>query len=517
MDSKDNDLIPPQFERLDAVPKDIEENYQWDSDALTRAHKEWETIQRNYEKTRSAYGFNHPAMSRKDNNERGSNDELTPLQGGMRNTKLYSDLDTDTVSRSKYKACLTTIGSIAAISFILVLFGVLQHLQSEKYAQRQVRHWQPPTVQKGLSSIFEDSTLKPWLLDVKYRSKYPIIWNPTKELNLVYYASGGKIYSADIRRKTSQVKIIAGGGLTKIEDSGSDALASAIALQNPYALVVDRNSNLYFMDKGKEEADLVLKLNTTSSMVSIVFIQSALDDISLYIQKIVVNPYSNDVYLLYRSSIKKIVNSPLELSIVTGADEKVGSTGDNGPAKSALFGNIADVCFDRAGHMYISDSLYNNIRVVSPDGLVRKLAGFSTLPVPSNDVAVRFSGDGGLCSRAEFNRPTSMVVGTDGNLYLADSKNYRVRKITPKGQISTIAGTGILQVAGKNITGRVIGVKTNLCAIQDSSLSTFPHGNGTCVLLRMFCYRSPDSLVYVVLGLSQESHCLPASYPLPIS
>ena len=72
-----------------------------------------------------------------------------------------------------------------------------------------------------------------------------------------------------------------------------------------------------------------------------------------------------------------------------------------------LIGNVADIYFDRAGHMYVSEILYINIRVVSPDGIVRRLA------VDGIYLALRFSGDGGVCSHAELYKPSGIFIGEE--------------------------------------------------------------------------------------------------------
>jgi len=69
--------------------------------------------------------------------------------------------------------------------------------------------------------------------------------------------------------------------------------------------------------------------------------------------------------------------------------------------------------------MYVSDILYNNIPVVSLDGIVRRLS------VAGIYLALRFSGDGGVCSHAELYKPSSIFIGEENLLY--DSKNYNVR------------------------------------------------------------------------------------------
>lgn len=105
---------------------------------------------------------------------------------------------------------------------------------------------------------------------------------------------------------------------------------------------------------------------------------------------------------------------------------------DNGPGASATFNYPSDVTVDAKGNLFVTDTLNACIRKISPDGTVSIFAGD---PAQSGWV----DGPG---ATAEFNHPQSLVLGADGNLYVADSSNSAIRMITPDGTVSTYAGTG---------------------------------------------------------------------------
>ena len=88
---------------------------------------------------------------------------------------------------------------------------------------------------------------------------------------------------------------------------------------------------------------------------------------------------------------------------------------------------------DAAGNLYIADSGNNSIRKVAPNGTITTVAGNGTQG---------YSGDGGPATSAELNYPYGVAVDAAGNLYIADTSNYRVRKVTPDGTITTVAGNG---------------------------------------------------------------------------
>jgi sugar lactone lactonase YvrE len=107
--------------------------------------------------------------------------------------------------------------------------------------------------------------------------------------------------------------------------------------------------------------------------------------------------------------------------------------GDNGPATSAQLSAPDGVAVDHSGNVYIADFLNNRVRMVSPGGVITTIAGNGNSG---------FSGDGGPATSAQLSQPAGLAVDAAGNLYIADSNNSVVRKVTPAGVISTVAGTG---------------------------------------------------------------------------
>ena len=109
-----------------------------------------------------------------------------------------------------------------------------------------------------------------------------------------------------------------------------------------------------------------------------------------------------------------------------------GYSGDGGPATNAQLDGPSGLAVDTAGNIYIADG-GNRIRKVSPDGIITTIAGNGTSG---------YSGDGGPATNAQLDAPTSLAVDTAGNIYIADAVNSRIRKVSPSGLISTIAGRG---------------------------------------------------------------------------
>jgi uncharacterized protein (TIGR03437 family) len=114
-------------------------------------------------------------------------------------------------------------------------------------------------------------------------------------------------------------------------------------------------------------------------------------------------------------------------------------SGDGGPAVAAQFDYPWGVAVDGAGNLYIADSRNNRIRQVDGKGTITTIAGTGS---PCIAGCGGFSGDGGPANQAQLNTPMGMTITPGGELYVADSGNGRVRKISPAGPngiISTVA------------------------------------------------------------------------------
>jgi uncharacterized protein (TIGR03437 family) len=117
-----------------------------------------------------------------------------------------------------------------------------------------------------------------------------------------------------------------------------------------------------------------------------------------------------------------------------------GVGGDGGPATAAQLMSPAGVAVDASGNVYISDTIGQRVRVVTAsNGQINTYAGNRT---------AGYSGDGSAATGAELNTPTGLAVDGAGNLYIADTLNSAIRKVTPTGTISTVAGSGLQGFGG---------------------------------------------------------------------
>lgn len=139
-------------------------------------------------------------------------------------------------------------------------------------------------------------------------------------------------------------------------------------------------------------------------------------------------------------------------------DGTSGTTGNGGAAINARFTDLRDLAYDPDGNLYIIDRSEHMIRKIDTNGNISAFAGTGS---------AGFSGDGAAATAATLNAPSRIDFDADGNAYIADDANYRVRKVDTNGIISTIAGTGMMGFTGnggaatsanlEDITGLAVG------------------------------------------------------------
>lgn len=127
------------------------------------------------------------------------------------------------------------------------------------------------------------------------------------------------------------------------------------------------------------------------------------------------------------------------LSVVAGGVD-VGDSGDGGPALSARFAQLTAMVVAPDGSIFVSDYEHERVRVIRPDGTVQAYAGTGER---GSD------GDGGPATEATLFRPEGLDLDAEGNLYIADTFNQRIRRVDAKtGIITTVAGSGELGFSG---------------------------------------------------------------------
>jgi sugar lactone lactonase YvrE len=133
--------------------------------------------------------------------------------------------------------------------------------------------------------------------------------------------------------------------------------------------------------------------------------------------------------------------------------------GDGGSATSAEINRPYQIALDSSGNLYIADTANNRIRKVTPAGVISTVAGTGMLG---------FSGDGGPATSAQLWNPYGVAVDSNGDLYIADTSNHRVRKVDSSGVISTVVGDGSSTYSGDGGPATSAGIYPSVLALDSS-------------------------------------------------
>jgi uncharacterized protein (TIGR03437 family) len=213
------------------------------------------------------------------------------------------------------------------------------------------------------------------------------------------------------------INTIIGTSTATVLGDGGPAIEAA--LSNPIGLWLDASHNLYIADSGFNRVRQVAASNGVISNTSV---------------------------------------------ITTLAGNGTASfAGDGAAATSANLYAPFKAIFDSAGNMYIADVQNQVVRMVS------KSSGFISTFAGNNGYG--FGGDGGPATSAVLNHPVGLAFDSAGNLYIGDSNNHRIRKVTPGGVISTVAGNGNQGFSGDG--GPAINAQLN----DPFGIAFDPYGN----------------------------------------
>ena len=236
------------------------------------------------------------------------------------------------------------------------------------------------------------------------------------------------------------ITTIAGTGKVGFRGDGGPAIEAKLYF--PAGVATDGVGNVYIADSSN---DRIRKVDSTGTITTIAGGESAVNfpgdggpasQAKLWSPSDVAVDGAGNLYIADRLNqrIRK-VDSTGTITTIAGTGEP-GFSRDGGPASQATLWSPSDVAVDGVGNVYIADSSNDRIRKVDSTGTITTIAGSG----PHYDGG--FGGDGGPAVKAQLGRPSGVALDGDGNLYIADTDNQRIRKVDSTGTITTIAGTG---------------------------------------------------------------------------
>jgi sugar lactone lactonase YvrE len=257
--------------------------------------------------------------------------------------------------------------------------------------------------------------------------------------------AAGNLFIADINnhciRKVTPggvISTVAGNG--KAGYSGDGGPATSAQLSNPSGIVVDSTNNLFIADYNNHRVRKV----TSGGLISTVAgngIQGYSGDGGPATSAQLSGPHklaldaAGNLFIadLGNQCIRKVTSDGVISTVAGNKAQGQGYSGDDGPATSAQLNFPVGVALDATGNLFIADSGNNRIRKVTPGGIISTVAGNGN---------AGYSGDGGPPTSALLSGSKGVALDVTGNLFIADSGNNRIRKVTPGGIISTVAGNG---------------------------------------------------------------------------
>jgi len=279
---------------------------------------------------------------------------------------------------------------------------------------------------------------------------------------------------------------IADTGNNRVRKVSPDGIVTSIGIQvyAPFGLAIDAAGNLYIADN-----QAFRKLSTSGAATTL----AACPNCGGFVHPVLAADAAGNVYAANGSRAWKITPDGAVTDLAGSPTMMGGYSGEGGPATQAVLGRIEGIAVSAKGEPYLADVLNSLILRIAADGAIhtvtngvsgpggivfdtagnlyaaeqgiwsetsltsgsnilylasgsvrrlRKIAADGTITTVAGTGAEEYSGDGELASKAQLNAPWGVAADARGNVFVTDSGNHTLRRISPTGVISTLAGTG---------------------------------------------------------------------------
>jgi len=330
----------------------------------------------------------------------------------------------------------------------------------------------------------------------------------------VVFDAQGNLYFAEtgnhvVRKVTSAgiITTVAGSGVQGF--SGDNGPAIAAQLDSPAGLALDSAGDLYIADSHNHRVREVAAATGVIATIAGTGVAGFSGDGGLATAARLDLPTALALDALGNLYVADTNNHRVRrIAAATGAITTVAGNGveafagDNAPATAASIDSPNGLALDAAGNLYIADTHNGRVRMVSAaTGLISTVAGAG---VVAGNVQ-SFGGDGGAATAASLALPRGLTMDAAGNLYFADSANHRIRRISPTGTITTVAGQGTENFAGDGAPAVAANLDSpRSVAISPAGLLTLADSDNQRVR-QLDALPAPGPDIHTIAGLGTTS------------